>query len=550
MAMESIYWIVVMGGIVAWIMAYGIGANDVANAFATSVGSHTLKLKWAVVMAAVMETLGAILLGGSVSNTISGGIASPSAFAATPDVFAYGMLCALSAAAIWLLVATYMELPVSTTHTIIGGVMGFALVYGGVNGVVWNKKSDTFPFFSGVSVIVASWVVSPLTAGLLSFCLFHLVRFSVLTRKNSANLAIWVLPVLVFVTIFINLVFVLSKGMSKVVKLPIGTVLWISVVSGVGAALLAGAIGIPLLKRAKKGWDEKLAEFEATGKEIPAEGLPHHRREGAHIAKSSMPDFLLPKTIHPEDNAVKKALKNVYNFLTGGLNTDIFACVDEDSALKHIHDGAIKYDPRTEQVFKYLQVISAAAVSFAHGANDVSNAIGPFAAIYAIYQTGMTSSKNPVEPWMLGGIGATGIVAGLATYGWKIIRVLGVKTTFISPSRGFAMETSTSLVIAFGSYLGLPLSTTQTHVGSTTGVGLAENRIGAVKWSALAKMFCGWVATLIIGGGISAGLFAQGIYSPSLPAAKQSIAYQTGIAADANATLGQLSAALDRKSVV
>lgn len=341
--------------------------------------------------------------------------------------------------------------------------MGFALVYKGLDGVIWNKPIPEFPFISGVSVIVASWFISPVLAGLLAFCLFHLLRLLVLTRKNSATLAIWVLPVLVFITIFVNLVFVLSKGLSKVVKLPITTVVWISAVSGVGAALLSGAIGIPLLMRAKKGWDATLAEYEATGKELPPSGLPHRRRAGAHVSKASMPDFLLPKTIAPEDSRFTKAWKHVYNFLTGGLNADIFECVDGDNTLKHIHDDATKYDPRTEQVFKYLQVISAAAVSFAHGANDVSNAIGPFAAIYSIYNVGTITSKNPVEPWMLGGIGATGIVVGLATYGWKIMRVLGVKMTCITPCRGFTMETTTSLVTAFGSYLGLPLSTTQTH---------------------------------------------------------------------------------------
>jgi len=188
-------------------------------------------------------------------------------------------------------------------------------------------------------------------------------------------------------------------------------------------------------------------------------------------------------------------------------------------------------------------VISAAAVSFAHGANDVSNAIGPFAAIVSIYKTGAISDKNPVEVWMLGGIGSTGIVAGLATYGWKIMRVLGVKMTCITPCRGFTMETTTALVTAFGSYLGLPLSTTQTHVGSTTGVGLAENRAGSVKWPLLFKMFAGWVATLVLGAAMSAALFAQGIYSPSLGGAQTSNAFQKGIASDANATLASLQTA-------
>lgn len=533
--MASALWMVVVGGVVAWVMAYGIGANDVANAFATSVGSHTLKLKWAIIIASVMETIGAIFLGGSVSDTISGGVANPDAFKAVPDVFAYGMLCALTAAAVWLLFATYFELPVSTTHSIVGGVMGFALVYGGAGAVVWNKRINDFPFVSGVLSIVISWFASPLIAGLIAFTLFFIMRLAVLRTKDSVSRAIWCLPILLCITIFVNMCFILLKGAKKVINLPAGTAMWISAVAGVGAGIIGGAVGVPLLMRMRKKWDAAVQEAEAEGKNVDSVHLGH-----SNPGDSGLPTFLKTQDVDPEDKSFKAWVLRARNAATSGINADVFGCIGEDAALNSIHSSAERFDPRTEQVFKYLQVISAAAVSFAHGANDVANAVGPFAAIYGIYQTSAISKKSAVEPWMLGGIGSTGIVVGLATWGWRIMRVLGVKMTCITPCRGFTMETTTALVTAFGSYLGIPLSTTQTHVGSTTGVGLAEGRRDSVKWTLLMKMFAGWVFTLIIGAAISAALFAWGTFAPNIGSAAAQNEMAASMAAASSTMLNSL----------
>ncbi|KAF8059159.1 PHO89 [Scenedesmus sp. PABB004] len=537
----DILWIVVVGGIVAWMMAYGIGANDVANAFATSVGSRTLKLKWAIAIAVVMETMGAIFLGGSVSSTISGGVADPKTFANTPDIFAYGMLCALTSAAFWLLFATYCELPVSTTHSIVGGVIGFALVYKGGSAVIWCGRTSQFPYVTGVVVIIASWFISPLLAGIMSYILYTILRLGVLRGPNSPRKAIWCLPLLLLITLFVNMFFILYKGAKNIVKLDITTAIWASVVAGAGAALLGAAIGVPLLFRQLKVWDNTITDMESSGKAVP-KVLPTLRGKAEVEGKQALPNWMMARDVDPKDQSVAAYWQRAKNGMFGGLQQDIFAAVDNDSSLSDIHDAAEAFDPRTEQVFKYLQIISAAAMSFAHGANDVANAVGPFAAIYGIYQYGFISPKSQVEPWMLAGIGATGIIVGLATWGWRIVRVLGVKLTAITPARGFTMETTTALVTAFGSYLGIPLSTTQTHVGSTTGVGLAEGRRGAVKWSQLCRMFAGWVFTLIIGGLISAAIFAWGTFAPSKAFGGQILQYQRQIQYTTDAQLAALNA--------
>uniref|UniRef100_A0A383WA46 Phosphate transporter n=1 Tax=Tetradesmus obliquus TaxID=3088 RepID=A0A383WA46_TETOB len=460
-----------------------------------------------------METLGAIFLGGSVSSTISGGVADPKTFANTPDIFAY-----------------------------VGGVIGFALVYGGPKSVIWAGRTKSFPFLTGVVVIVASWFISPLLAGIMSYLLYTLLRLCVLRGDNSPRKAIWCLPILLLITMFVNLFFILYKGAKNIAKIEIGTALWASAAAGGGAAVLGAAIGVPLLFRQLKTWDATIADMENSGKVVPGV-LPTLRGKKEVEGKQAVPNWMLAKDVDAKDISVAGYIQRTKNVLFGGLQQDIFAAVDGDESLSSIHADAERFDPRTEQVFKYLQIISAAAMSFAHGANDVANAVGPFAAIYGIYQYGYISSKSTVEIWMLAGIGATGIIVGLATWGWRIVQVLGVKLTAITPARGFTMETTTALVTAFGSYLGIPLSTTQTHVGSTTGVGLAEGRKGAVKWSQLLKMFAGWVFTLIIGGIISAAIFAWGTFAPNKAYGFQILQYQRQLQYSTDAQMAALNAA-------
>ena len=383
-------------------MAWGIGANDVANAMATSVGSKALTIKQAIVVAAVFEFLGAVLAGGAVTDTVRKGIVDTDLLSGTPELLVYGMLAALLAAGSWLLIASRNGWPVSTTHSIVGAIVGFAAVGIGVDAVQWGK----------VGTIVMSWVVSPLTAGFIAYLIYQSVQRLILRQEDPLARAKRYVPVYMFLAAFTITLVTILKGLKHV-----GLTISLRD-SYIFAILIAVVIAIV----------------------------------GAVIIQRIQPD--------------KKAEKDQHFYTV-------------------------------ERVFGVLMVVTACGMAFAHGSNDVANAIGPVAAVISVAQNGVISAKSSLPPWVLI-IGGGGIVIGLATFGRHVIATVGKKITQLTPSRGFAAELAAATTIVIASGTGMPISTTHTLVGAVLGVGIARG-IDAIDLRVVGRVFLSWVVTIPAG---------------------------------------------------
>ena len=492
MDLHAYEWIVGLGGLLAVTTAYGIGANDVANAFASSVGSGAISIKTAVILAGIFEFSGALLMGSHVTDTIRKGIADYSCFEDDPAILMYGCMCVLTAMSVWLVTASYLEMPVSTTHSCVGGMIGMTMVSRGVNCVTWTKETDKFPYIKGVSAIVVSWLLSPIVSGIFASLFFYILRLSVLRSENSFTRSKYAFPILLGSTVCINVFFIVYKG-AKFLKLnetPIETAFAYAFGLGGSVGLLSLTIVPYLHKLAEQTFIDEMKDNENHEIEISDD-------------KCELPDNT-------------KLHMRIYNFIKNSLNTDRREIIEGDETVMNIHENAEKFDDRTEISMRYLQIITACCDAFAHGANDVANSIAPFGAIWAIYESGEVSKKkNDLGDnayWILS-LGAFGIVIGLATYGYKILHAIGTKLTKITPSRGTCIELGSACVIIMGSRLGWPLSTTHCQVGATVGVGLLEGKKG-INYKILRKTVLGWIVTLVVVGGGTALLFVQGAYAP------------------------------------
>ena len=469
-------WIVIAAGCFAFFASMGIGANDAANAFATSVGSKALTIKQAVVLAAIFETAGAVLMGNHVTETIRKGIADYKCFENDPELLMYGCMWVIFSVGVWLFLASYMEMPVSTTHSCVGGMIGMAIALKGTDCVIWYKPVDTFPYVGGVGGIVLSWFLSPLFSAIIACCVFSAVRCSVLWSDFNSKRLNFVYPILIGSTITINTFFIIYKGAKGLGlhKTPIEVAFLVAF----GAGGLSAIVTIPIVPKIKEYVRRK---FQNAGTDI-------------------------------ELSNIQEVSKNQHEL-------NIKDQIELDRVVR-LHDEAEKFDNKTEEVFKYLQIFTAICDSFSHGANDVANAIGPFAAIWLIYTSnGEINKKNSMEQdayWILG-LGGVGIAVGLFVYDKKITYAIGEKLVKITPSRGVAIELSSALGIITGSRLKIPLSTTHCQVGATVGVGLLENtkNCSGINCKVFWKTALGWIITCFIVA-LSAGILtAQGTYSPS-----------------------------------
>ncbi len=384
-------------------MAWGVGANDVANAMGTSVGSGAITIKQAIMIAVVFEFAGAVLAGGEVTATIRKGILDAALFTDDPHLLVYGMLASLLAAGAWLMIASSLGWPVSTTHSIVGAIVGFGAVGVGVDAVAWGK----------VGKIAMSWVVSPILAGSIAFMLFKSLQSLVIDTDKPFENAKKYVPFYMFLVGFVIALVTIFKGL-KHVGLSFDTSTSYSLAIGFG--VLVATIGTIMIRR-------------------------------IHL--------------DPAEN-------------------------------KEFHFTSM------ERVFGVLMIITAAAMAFAHGSNDVANAIGPLAAIYGVIESGgIIGSKSSLPVGILL-VGGGGIVLGLVTYGHKVIATIGTGITQLTPSRGFAATLAAAATVVIASGTGLPVSTTQVLVGAVLGVGIARG-MAALDTRVINKIFLSWLITLPAG---------------------------------------------------
>ena len=412
--------LIVVAASVGFLMAWGIGANDVANAMGTSVGSKALTIKQAIFIAMIFEFAGAYLAGGEVTSTIRKGIIDSAYFINTPELLVFGMISALLAAGIWLAFASYLGWPVSTTHSIVGAIVGFAAVGVSADAVEWGK----------VGGIVGSWVITPAISGFIAFLIFQSAQKLIFDTENPFDNAKRYVPFYMALAGFVMALVTIKKGLKHVgLDIPADQGYYIAL----GMAMLVGVIGRVFIGRLKI------------------------------------------------DPLSKKDAQFV----------------------------------NVEKVFAVLMVVTACCMAFAHGSNDVANAIGPLAAVVSIVESGGEIGKKATLVWWILPLGGVGIVAGLALFGHRVIKTIGKGITHLTPSRGFAAELAAACTVVIASGTGLPISTTQTLVGAVLGVGMARG-IAALNLGVVRNIVVSWVVTLPAGAGLSIVFFfmIKGIFAP------------------------------------
>jgi len=448
-------------------MAWNIGANDVANAMGTSVGSGALTLRQALLVAAVLEFSGAFFFGSHVSQTIQSGLVNPEVFLPTPMILAYGMLAALIGTGLWLQIASYFGWPVSTTHGIVGGIVGFGFAVGGFEAVYWDN----------VIYVVTSWVLSPLLGGIFSYGIFNFLRKHVLYTANPVRQAKKITPIAVFIVITTLAQIMVYKGLENVFGK-------FSFLEALAFSLLVGGVCALISHFLLKNIKENLIR-------------PQEHPYGAEVAN--------------ELDKAKRHLQQALEACRGEVHFQVSSLLQEINttslALKQTARGRVMSTEYmlVERIFGYMQILSACLMAFAHGANDVANAIGPFSAAIGVIETGTINPEGKVPTWALG-LGGLGIVVGLATWGWRVMETIGKKITELTPTRGFAAEFGAAATILLASRLGLPISTTHTLVGSVVGIGLARG-IEALDLSMTRDIVISWVVTVPVCGGLTVAVF-------------------------------------------
>ncbi|CAI7796510.1 unnamed protein product [Closterium sp. NIES-53] len=421
-------------------MAWNIGANDVSNAMGTSVGSGALSMRTAVLVAGVLEFGGAMLVGSHVSDTMQTGIIDPGLFVNDQPLLFTGMISSLAAAGTWLQIATHFGWPVSTTHCIVGAMVGFGFVYGGADAVCWDSLSH----------VASSWVLSPVLGATVAYSIYTAIQKFVYEADSPAHAASSAAPYLVGLGVFAFSLSSLFTGDAAFAPAALESLAAGTVAAGVASLFMEKQVGSQL-----------------------------------------------------------KELSKSLSLLDGRQTSRTAAAAAAGGACKGEQQRTVY------SIFGYLQVLSACFMSFAHGSNDVANAIGPIAAALNILSASAVAATSPdsadaavaaaaaaptTHILMWGGFG---IVAGLLVCGYQVISTIGGKITEITPTRGFAAEFAAASVVVLASRLGLPVSATHTLVGAVMGVGLAQGGSGGVRGEVLAEIAASWAITIPAGAALA-----------------------------------------------
>ena len=532
----------------AFLDAYTIGANDVANAFANAVGAGTLNHRQACAIAAVCELLGVIALGSNVTDTIRKKMVAVDLFYNDPYVLALGMSMVNVGSGLWVLAATLLSMPVSTTHSVVGATLGIGIAAFGVGGVNWDFNDK------GFTQVIASWFISPVLAGTLAAIIYMSCKILVLQHPQEEALkrGLLLMPVYLFFTFGIIWGFMFMKGIPAMKKTPYEVSVPLTVGLAVFHAILGVVLTVPWLRRkiidrenlpwysmaytpcikvGQYGYASEGKDAEKSAGAMPQThsmqpmqmqmqmqqpyGMPMQQMPSYGMPMQQMPSYGMPMQYGMPVVGSAFGLEDFGKNVAPGMYEDVGAKREEDAAM---HASAFASDDKVEELFKFLQLTSCCFFSIAHGANDVANAVGPFATVWAVYSTGAVSKKMPVPIWVLI-YGGLALDIGLITMGHHIMKALGNRITLQTPSRGFCITLGAMFTAMFASRLGIPVSTTHCISGATIAVGLCNGTTKAINLRLVGVIFGGWVITCPAAG-LLTGILFLGVASAPRPMAQ------------------------------
>jgi len=546
---SSLLWIIVVGFVVAFVLAFAVGANDVANSFGSAVGSKVLTLKQACILATIFETLGAVLIGSKVGKTIRKGIVDPGVYTNMEngtELLMLGFLSSMLGSAIWQLIATVFKLPVSGTHSIVGACIGFSMVVTGTKGVNWIKLLQ----------IVGSWFLSPVLSGMASTALFWIIKRTINNQKHQLKYSKIMLPLFYSFTIALNTFSIIYSGASTIGlgDINMSTIIIISLSCGLLIFFCVYFFYVPRIVESvifiRKVEEVKLMEIGNCNTNKPGDSgyeTPVNKNDvlltiGKDFSKTV--NKRLQANVNIDENEIgtlateviaKDTISTQNKFqdlvICDGNETFVKLQQEEVSCIGKQDDEGIEESKTAltdsdgiklaieaaenevinvasnnkveDRLFSPLQILTACFASFAHGGNDVSNAIGPLIGMWLIFQEGFVGTSHQSTPWFLLMYGSAGICFGLWTLGRRVIETLGKNLTKLTPSSGFCIELMTAVTVIAASNLGLPVSTTHCKVGAVVFVGWSQSK-KAVDWGIVKNIVVAWFVTVPVSGVFSA----------------------------------------------